>query len=120
MIRSPVHHGISLPATYLTTPIFKEKKSIFVRTNILIRKFAKNVQAQLKSFCLNLIAYVCMEKRCGRRSLYSINVKKKKTYQFKHSVKDDQIIRQKLQISILLILEMVLHVIWNGASVDAK
>jgi hypothetical protein len=46
-----------------------------------------------------------------------INVK---TYQFKHSVKDDQIIRQKLQISILLILEMVLHVIWNGASVDSK
>jgi hypothetical protein len=44
----------------------------------------------------------------------------KKTYQFKHSVKDDQIIRQKLQISILLILEMILHVIWNGASVDAK
>jgi hypothetical protein len=43
-----------------------------------------------------------------------------KTYQFKHSVKDDQIIRQKLQISILLILEMVLHVIWYGASVDAK
>jgi hypothetical protein len=44
----------------------------------------------------------------------------KKTYQFKHSVKDDQIIRQKLQISILLILEMILHVIWNGTSVDAK
>jgi hypothetical protein len=46
-----------------------------------------------------------------------INVK---TYQFKHSVKDDQIIRQKLQISILFILEMVLHVIWNDASIDAK
>jgi hypothetical protein len=44
----------------------------------------------------------------------------KKTYQIKHSVRDDQIIRQKLQISILLILEMVLHVIWNGVSVDAK
>jgi hypothetical protein len=43
-----------------------------------------------------------------------------KTYQFKHSVKDDQITRQKLQISFLLILKMVLHVIWNGASVDAK
>jgi hypothetical protein len=43
-----------------------------------------------------------------------------KTYQFKHSVKYDQIIRQKLQISTLLILGMVLHVIWNGASVDAK
>jgi hypothetical protein len=28
-----------------------------------------------------------------------------KTYQFKHSVKDDLIIRQKLQISILLILD---------------
>jgi hypothetical protein len=41
-----------------------------------------------------------------------------KTYQFKHSVKDDHIIRQKLQISILLILEMVLHVIWYGASVE--
>jgi hypothetical protein len=33
-----------------------------------------------------------------------------KTYQFKHSVKDDQIIRQKLQISNLLILEIILHV----------
>jgi hypothetical protein len=44
----------------------------------------------------------------------------KKAYQFKHGVKDDQIIRQKLQISILLILEMVMHVIWNGASVDAQ
>jgi hypothetical protein len=43
-----------------------------------------------------------------------------KTYQFKHGVKDDQIIRQKLQIPILLILEMVLHVTWNGASFDAK
>jgi hypothetical protein len=39
---------------------------------------------------------------------------------FQALVKDDQIIRQKLQISILLILEMVLHVIWYGASVDAK
>jgi hypothetical protein len=43
-----------------------------------------------------------------------------KTYQFKHSVKDEQIIRQKLQISILLRLDMVWHVIWYGASVDAK
>jgi hypothetical protein len=43
-----------------------------------------------------------------------------KTHQFKHSDNEDQIIRQKLQISILLILEMVLHVIWNGASIDAK
>jgi hypothetical protein len=29
----------------------------------------------------------------------------KKTYQFKHNVKDDLIIRQKLQISILLKLD---------------
>jgi hypothetical protein len=43
-----------------------------------------------------------------------------KSYKFKHSVKDDQIIRPKLQISILLILEMVLHVTWNGAYVDAN
>jgi hypothetical protein len=28
--------------------------------------------------------------------------------------------RQKLQIPILLILEMILHIIWYGASVDAK
>ena len=42
------------------------------------------------------------------------------TYQFKHSVKDDQIIRQKLQMSNLSILEIVLHVTWNDASVDAK
>jgi hypothetical protein len=34
-----------------------------------------------------------------------------KTYQFKHSVKDDQIIHQKLQISILLIRKMVWQVI---------
>jgi hypothetical protein len=45
---------------------------------------------------------------------------KKKTYQFKHSVKDDQITRQKLQISILLILEIVLHVTWSSAIIDAE
>jgi hypothetical protein len=44
----------------------------------------------------------------------------KKTYQFEHSVKDDQITRQKLQISILLALEIILHVTWNGASIYAK
>jgi hypothetical protein len=48
------------------------------------------------------------------------NINVKKSYQFKHSVKDDQIIRQKLQISILLILEMALRVIWYSASVAAK
>jgi hypothetical protein len=40
--------------------------------------------------------------------IYDINVKK--TQQFKHSVKDDQIIRQKLQISNLLVLEIILQV----------
>jgi hypothetical protein len=53
-------------------------------------------------------------------NIFDIILNNVKTYQFKHSVKDDQIIRQKLQISIFLIFEMVLHVIWNGASVDAK
>jgi hypothetical protein len=48
------------------------------------------------------------------------NINVKKTYQFEHNVKDDQIIRQKLQISNLLLLKIVEHVIWNGASVDAK
>ena len=44
-----------------------------------------------------------------------------KTYHFKHSVKDDQIILEKnCKYQILLILEMVLHVIWYGACVDAK
>jgi hypothetical protein len=43
-----------------------------------------------------------------------------KTYQCKHSVKDNQIIRQKLQISILLILETVLHVTWSSAFINAK
>jgi hypothetical protein len=33
-----------------------------------------------------------------------------KTYQFQRSVKDDQIICQKLQISDFLILEIALHV----------
>jgi hypothetical protein len=45
---------------------------------------------------------------------------KVKTYQFEHSVKDDQIIRQKLQISNLLILEIVLHVTRNSAFIDAE
>jgi hypothetical protein len=42
----------------------------------------------------------------------SINVKK--THQFKHSVKDDQIARQKMHISNLLILEIVWHVKRNS------
>jgi hypothetical protein len=50
----------------------------------------------------------------------SKNKCKKKTYHFKDSVKDDQITRQKLQISNLIVLEIVLHVTWNGASTDAK
>jgi hypothetical protein len=48
------------------------------------------------------------------------NYCKKKTYQFKHNVKDDQIIRQKLQISKMLKLEKVLHVTWNSAFIDAE
>jgi hypothetical protein len=44
----------------------------------------------------------------------------KKTYQFKHSVEDDQITRQKLQISILLIFEIVLHATWSSAFTDAE
>jgi hypothetical protein len=43
-----------------------------------------------------------------------------KTYQLKHSVNDDQILRQKLQISNLLILELVLHVICNSTFTDAE
>jgi hypothetical protein len=50
--------------------------------------------------------------------LNQINVKK--AYQFKHSVKDDQIIRQKLQISNLLLVEKVFLVTWNSALIDAK
>jgi hypothetical protein len=44
----------------------------------------------------------------------------KKIFQFKHSVKDDQIIRQKLQISIFVNTRNGLHVTWNDASVDTK
>jgi hypothetical protein len=43
-----------------------------------------------------------------------------KIYQFKHSVEDDQIIRQKLQISNLLSLEIVLHITWYSAFIDAE
>jgi hypothetical protein len=43
-----------------------------------------------------------------------------KTYQFKHSVVDDQIKCQKLQISNLSMLEIVLHVTWNGAFIDTE
>jgi hypothetical protein len=43
-----------------------------------------------------------------------------KTYQCKHSVKDDQTTSQKVQISILLILETVLHDTWNSVLIDAE
>jgi hypothetical protein len=42
-----------------------------------------------------------------------INVKE---HQFKYSVNDDQIMRQKLQTSNLLILEMILHITWHGTA----
>jgi hypothetical protein len=71
----------------------------------------------MKTFSLLGVASLLFSIKNATRKLQNINVK---TYQFKHSVKDDQIIRQKLQISISSILEMVLRVIWDGASVDAK
>jgi hypothetical protein len=49
--------------------------------------------------------------------LKAINVK---AYQFKHTVMGDQITRQKLQMSILLLFELVLHVTWSSAFIDAE
>jgi hypothetical protein len=49
-------------------------------------------------------------------SIYTTNVKKRKkttaaaaTYQFKLNTRNDQILRQKLQISHLLVLEIIRH-----------
>jgi hypothetical protein len=47
------------------TLIFKEKLKVCLLEQIFSYANLQNVQAQLKSFCLNLIAYVCMETRCG-------------------------------------------------------
>jgi hypothetical protein len=43
-----------------------------------------------------------------------------KAYQFKQSAEDDQMIRQKLQMSNFLIHEIVFHVSWNNAFIDAE
>jgi hypothetical protein len=44
----------------------------------------------------------------------------KKAGHSKYNVKNDQIMRQKLQISQLLILKIVLHVTWNSPFTDAE
>jgi hypothetical protein len=40
------------------------------------------------------------------------------TLNFKHSVKDNQIKRQKLQITNLLVLELILYVTWHGIALS--
>jgi hypothetical protein len=47
------------------TLIFKEKLKVCLLEQIFSYANLLNVQAQLKLFCLNLIAYVCMETRYG-------------------------------------------------------
>jgi hypothetical protein len=49
------------------------------------------------------------------RHICEINQINVKSYQFKHNVKDDQIIRLKRQISNLLVVELILRVV-NGTA----